>query len=194
MHRLSSFAFTFFSVTRFCGISPIRQDFRSFWQIFKCLICIRQNFEPTLALKICYWAIFLCCKLAKFRASDFAIWSHWLFCWICPTSVWKVGSWRKKNIWDWICRHAYSNLGNCVTSKCQQCLEETVNFFTLPLVSDCSKSMWVKNAIQAWQVPKGRPERRSHRYSTSLTTGSRTLWYGPSPIKIFSLNFILHYF
>ena len=63
-------------MTRFVEISPIGQDFISPWQNFKCLICIWQNFEPTLALKICYWAIFLWCKLAKFRASDLAIWSH----------------------------------------------------------------------------------------------------------------------
>ena len=37
------------SVTRFGNISPIQQDFKSLWENFKRLICIWQNYEPTLA-------------------------------------------------------------------------------------------------------------------------------------------------
>ena len=64
------------SVTRFGEISPFVQYFRTLWQNFKCLIWIWQNFWPSLAFKICYWAIFLCYKIAKFWTSDLAIWSH----------------------------------------------------------------------------------------------------------------------
>ena len=77
------------SVTRFGENSPIGQDFRSFWQNFKCLIC-----EPALALKVCYWAIFLCCKIAEFWASDLAIWSH------LPQGGWGGGGWMDHHhIW-----------------------------------------------------------------------------------------------
>ena len=62
---LGAFQFLF-SVTRFGEISPIRRDFRSLWQTFECLICVWHNFEPTLALKICYWDIFHFRKIAKF--------------------------------------------------------------------------------------------------------------------------------
>ena len=64
---LGAFQFLF-SVTRFGEISPIRRDFRSLWQTFECLICVWQNFEPTLALKKFLWDIFHCRKIAKFRA------------------------------------------------------------------------------------------------------------------------------
>ena len=47
------------SVTRFGEISPFGQDFRSRLQNFESLICILANFEPALALNICYWSIFL---------------------------------------------------------------------------------------------------------------------------------------
>ena len=62
--------------TIFGEFSQIGQGSRNLGKNVKCLIWIWQNFEPTLALRICQWAIFLCCKMAKFRASDLVIWSH----------------------------------------------------------------------------------------------------------------------
>ena len=62
--------------TKFGEFSQIGQGSRNLGKNVKCLIWIWQNFEPTLALRICQWAIFLCCKMAKFRASDLVIWPH----------------------------------------------------------------------------------------------------------------------
>ena len=76
------------SVTRFGEISPFVQYFRTLWQNFKCLIWIWQNFWPSLAFKICYWAIFLCYKIAKFWTSDLAIWSNWIFSYFLQR-IWK---------------------------------------------------------------------------------------------------------
>ena len=43
------------SVTRFGEISPLRQNYKRLWQMFKCPLSIWQNFEQTLANSFYYW-------------------------------------------------------------------------------------------------------------------------------------------
>ena len=49
-------------MTRFGVISPLRQNFNRPWQVLKGPLSIFQNFEHTLAITLCYWAKFQCCK------------------------------------------------------------------------------------------------------------------------------------
>ena len=57
-------------VTRFGKILKVSGNFS------ESLFSIWQNFEPTLATFVCYWAILYCCKLPNID-KNLAIWSHW---------------------------------------------------------------------------------------------------------------------
>ena len=50
------------SVTRLSEISPLWQNFEVFGQLLKALFTILQNFEPTLANNLCFWANLFSCK------------------------------------------------------------------------------------------------------------------------------------
>ena len=63
------------SVIKFGEISPIRQYFQSLGQFCKDLFRIWQNFEPTLAIILCFWGKFSF-FMAKYWINNLGIWSH----------------------------------------------------------------------------------------------------------------------
>ena len=50
------------SVTRFGEISPLWQHLMTLCQMVEGLISVWQNFEPTVAKMLYFWAVFQCCK------------------------------------------------------------------------------------------------------------------------------------
>ena len=50
------------SATRFDETLPLQQSFHSPRQFRKDLFYVQQNFEPYLAILLCYWKNFRCCK------------------------------------------------------------------------------------------------------------------------------------
>ena len=63
------------SVTKFGEISPLWHNLQSLGQFLDGLFTIWQNFEPTLASFIYFWANFHRCKWPNVE-NDIAIWSH----------------------------------------------------------------------------------------------------------------------